>query len=163
MTRQPLPRLRRRDPLPRLKHLKASSLLRLRKLQARLRDAKGQKKPLPRLRGGHGLPQEMVEALPDVPAGSHLVELTIQGRPIQFWDVSTFPVPADQPMDTDDETPGDAAQGLYGVFPRGCLDVCPVMTHGLEAARSLELFVMFLRKRKGARSLQEQPGCGCFL
>ena len=122
--RRPLPRLRRRDPLPRLKTLKASSLLRLRKLQTRLRDAtskgrRGPRKPLPRLRAGpgYGLSQELQDALPDVPTGSHLVELIIQGRPVQFWDVSNFPVPADQPMDTDDEIPGDANQGLYGIFP----------------------------------------------
>ncbi|CAE7341713.1 unnamed protein product, partial [Symbiodinium necroappetens] len=82
----------------------------------------------------------MVDALRDVPTGSHLVELTIQGRPIQFWDVSNFPVPADQPMDTDDETPGDAAQGLYGVFPTrvlGRVSGDDTLTKGSSLPRAL--------------------------
>ena len=122
--RQPLPRLRRRAPLPRLKtSLKKSSILRLRKLQARLRKAGGRREPLPRLRGGHGLPQELQDSMKDVPVGSHLVELDIQG--LRLWDISSLSVPADQPMDTDDEVEGDAHQGLYGHISRSDKSLLP--------------------------------------
>ncbi|OLP83770.1 hypothetical protein AK812_SmicGene35417 [Symbiodinium microadriaticum] len=103
--------------------LKKSSILRLRKLQARLRKAGGRREPLPRLRGGHGLPQELQDSMKDVPVGSHLVELDIQG--LRLWDISSLSVPADQPMDTDDEVEGDAHQGLYGHFPTKVLGYVP--------------------------------------
>ena len=157
-TRQPLPRLRLRAPLPRLKHVKASSLLRLKKLQARLRKAKDQKEPLPRLRGGHRLSRRMVEALPDVPTGSHLVELTIQGRPVQFWDISDFPVPADQPMDSDDETPGDVNQGLHGIYPTKVLGrVTGDDTRSKKRSIPRALRQVPMKKRDGKKSAGTAP------
>ena len=119
-TRDPLPRLRIRAPLPRLKTtLKQTSRLRLRRLQHKLKEARSARNPLPRLRHGRDASskEDMEVDEMEVPAGSRPISMQIQGRWVELWDISSLPIPPDQPRDEDDEIEGAPGQDTRGHFP----------------------------------------------
>ena len=119
-TRDPLPRLRTRAPLPRLKTtLKQTSRLRLRRLQHKLKEARSARNPLPRLRHGRDASSkdDMEVDEMEVPAGSRPISMQIQGRWVEMWDISSLPIPPDQPRDEDDEIEGAPGQDTRGHFP----------------------------------------------
>ncbi|CAE7416768.1 unnamed protein product [Symbiodinium microadriaticum] len=93
MTQKPLPRLRQGRKVP---------LLRLRRLQAHLKKTKEGRQPLPRLRGTSSRGDDHPDDL-EIPRGSRLVRMKIQGKEVQLFDISRHPLPTDMVGDTEDE------------------------------------------------------------